>query len=296
MDLLKAALDFRASHITAKTTNVYRMVDGEADACPNLYIDNYADNWLIQSSGDFPEELLQVSGWRSIYYKKLEKGDKKSPQWMAGEKLPEFFEVFEGPSKYWVSFDHGYSQGFFIDQRDNRELMARLSKNKKMLNLFSYTSSFSLRAAFEGAHTVSVDLSSPSLEWAKRNFLLNKIDLENHLFWRGDARDYLKRAKKSGEFFDSVVIDPPSFSRDKKSGTFQIEKEFQSLVESAFEVLNSKGSIFFSCNLQKQDLSFFEKPLKKIAQKNSYKCEVKPLTWDFRRKSQLKAFLFTPIL
>jgi 23S rRNA (cytosine1962-C5)-methyltransferase len=293
ISLLNEARAKRASMLRNNATEAYRLFDGEGDGQADLYIDVFGEAWLVQSTGAFPEELRAASGFKSLYFKRLEKENKAAPQLIVGEELPSFFEVSEMGSRFLISFAQGYSQGLFIDQRENRQLMSEGLRDRRMLNLFSYTCAFSVVAAQQGADTVSVDLSSPYLEWGKKNFEINGLDPAQHLFWKGSSFDYLRRAAKRGERFHAIVIDPPSFSRDAKGKSFRVEKDFLDLVEPALKILEPGGRLLFSTNLRKQPWEYFERAFKDLARRENIKVARRAMPEDFREDDYLKAFVFS---
>src|SRR5436190_16643205 len=120
-----------------------------------------------------------------------------------------------------------------------------------MLNALAYTCGFSVAAAKAGVRTTSLDLSKKYLEWGKRNFALNQIDLAGHDFIYGDAFDWMRRFSKKNRAFDAVVLDPPTFSQSKESGTWQAEKNYGQLVAAALPLLKRGGVLFASTNAAK---------------------------------------------
>jgi 23S rRNA (cytosine1962-C5)-methyltransferase len=228
-------------------TDALRIIDGEGDGFGDLAVDDFAGHWLVETrGGHFPEWLKGAPQPRSIHWKKL--GDKKTPQWVAGEKLAEPFVVRENGIKYWIDFNAGYSQGIFLDQRDNRFALRKIAPGKTVLNCFSYTCAFGLSAAVGGANTVNLDLSKRYLDWGRRNYALNGINLQRHDFIYGDVIEWLKRFYKKGRFFDIVLLDPPTFSRNEKGAVFTVESGFGMLVNEAAAILNPQGTIFCSTN------------------------------------------------
>jgi 23S rRNA (cytosine1962-C5)-methyltransferase len=150
----------------------------------------------------------------------------------------------------------------FLDQRDNRRRLLTHHiasgfeiRNSKfeILNTFAYTCGFSVAAAKAGARTTSLDLSKKYLEWGKRNFALNQIDPAEHDFIYGDAFEWMRRLAKKGRVFDAVVLDPPTFSQSKESGTWQAEKNYGQLVASALPLLKRDGVLFASTNAAKME-------------------------------------------
>jgi 23S rRNA (cytosine1962-C5)-methyltransferase len=149
--------------------------------------------------------------------------------------------------------------GLFLDQRENR-LFMREKKPKSLLNLFAYTGAFSVAAAYEEATTTSIDLSKKTIERAKENFTLNNFDPKAHQFYADDVMKSLPRQEKRGAKYDCIILDPPTFSRSKETGVFQVEKEMPKLIKACLGLLNSEGWLLISTNcteLANQDLSRF---------------------------------------
>ena len=149
--------------------------------------------------------------------------------------------------RYGIDFSAGYSPGLFIDQRSNRQFVRR-SAPKKLLNCFAYTCSFSVAAASAGATTVNIDLSKKSLARGRENFGLNSLPTNDHRFLADDVFEVLPRLTRRGEKFDMVILDPPTFSRSWRGKTFQVERNFESLLLLALEVAEREGQILLSTN------------------------------------------------
>jgi 23S rRNA (cytosine1962-C5)-methyltransferase len=234
------------------------------------------------------ETLSREQSARSVYYKPLCSDVRglsavdSSPQLILGRAAPERFTVQENGLTFELSFREGYSVGLFLDQRDNRRrfLINHVAANfgswsarfppgalatrplktgldrepalrSEVLNTFAYTCGFSVAAAKAGARVTSLDLSKKYLEWGKRNFALNQIDPGEHDFIYGDAFDWMKRFEKRGRAFDAVVLDPPTFSQSKESGTWQAEKNYAQLIQAALPLLKRGGVLFASTNAAK---------------------------------------------
>jgi 23S rRNA (cytosine1962-C5)-methyltransferase len=118
----------------------------------------------------------------------------------------------------------------------------------ELLNTFAYTCGFAVCAAKAGARTTNLDLSKKYLEWGKRNFALNGLDVSGHDFIAGDVFDWLRRLAKKQRHFDLIALDPPTFSQSKEHGVFQAEKDFSELVASALPLLKPHGVLFASTN------------------------------------------------
>ena len=231
-------------------TDAVRLVDGAGDGVPGFALEEYAGRWMAMTPGSEiradVKDWLKASG-RSVYWKRLNQHQKESPVQLYGEKVEPSFLIKENGLDFEVSFESGYSQGIFLDQRLNRaEVMKRMAGGGKLLNLFSYTGGFSVAGASGGAETTTLDLSAPYLEWAKRNFRHNGMDDTQHHFCKGDAFHWLKRFAKQGRNFDGIIIDPPTFSRDEKGKVFRVEKDFGELAELAGKIL-AKGGWMLCC-------------------------------------------------
>lgn len=235
-------------------TNAVRLVDGGGDDLPGFALEEYAGKWMAMTAG--AEIRMEVKEWlkdsgRSVYWKRLDQHQKESPSHLYGEAAEGAFMIRENGLNYEVSFESGYSQGIFLDQRMNRaEVMSRMTGGGKLLNLFSYTGGFSVAGATGGAETTTLDLSAPYLEWAKRNFHHNGLDILEHHFCKGDAFHWLKRFAKQGRLFDGIVIDPPTFSRDEKGKVFRVEKDFGELAALAGSVLAKDGWMLCCTNFR----------------------------------------------
>lgn len=248
-NLLDTAVAKRAG-ILNEETNAVRIVDGAGDGVPGFALEEYAGRWMAMTPGG--EIRREVKNWlkasgRSVYWKRLDQHQKESPVHLYGDVTEGAFAIRENGLEFEVSFESGYSQGIFLDQRLNRrEVMRRMAGGGKLLNLFSYTGGFSVAGAMGGGEASTLDLSAPYLEWAKRNFRMNGLDETQHHFCKGDAFHWLKRFAKQGRKFDGIVIDPPTFSRDAKGKVFRVEKDFGELAELAGRVL-AKGGWMLCC-------------------------------------------------
>ena len=252
--LLDEAVGKRAGILSGGGTDAVRLVDGAGDGVQGFALEEYAGRWMAMTPGG--EISREVKGWlkasgRSVYWKRLDQHQKESPVHLYGEEASGAFSVLENGLAFEVSFESGYSQGIFLDQRMNRaEVMKRMAGGGKLLNLFSYTGGFSVAGAMGGGETTTLDLSAPYLEWAKRNFRMNELDDSAHHFCKGDAFHWLKRFAKQGRKFDGIVIDPPTFSRDAKGKVFRVEKDFGELAELAGRVLAKDGWMLCCTNFR----------------------------------------------
>ena len=193
----------------------------------------------------------------------------------------EDFVIEENGRKFWVNLDKYLDTGLFLDHRNTRKKVGDTAAGKRFLNLFSYTGSFTVYAATGGAvSSETVDLSNTYLDWARRNFELNGIDLAKHQIIRADVFQYLQTAFEAGKQFDLIVMDPPSFSNSKKmSDTLDIQRDHARLIQGAMKLLAPNGLMYFSNNLRSfaLDESIAEQYLVKDISKQS-------VPDDFRNK------------
>ncbi|MFZ3231763.1 MAG: class I SAM-dependent methyltransferase [Pseudobdellovibrio sp.] len=160
--------------------------------------------------------------------------------------------VLENGVSFLVNLWDYLDTGLFLDHRPMRYQFLKNTKTKRFLNLFCYTGSISVMAALAGATTFSVDMSGTYLDWAKENFKQNQIDPSKHFFFEEDVLEFIKNCKNWPEFigsFDTIFLDPPTFSNSKKmEGNFEVERDQELLVENLMPLLKPNGILYFSNN------------------------------------------------
>jgi len=207
---------------------------------------------------------MERTGAKGVYHKLLRRrvdkapAEAASPQPLMGGSAPEEFAIVENGVRFAMRFGEGYSVGLFLDQRGNRRrLLTRYAgpglalpglEGGEALNVFAYTCGFSVCAAQAGARVTSLDLSKKYLEWGRRNFEMNGLDPARHDFIFGDAFDWMRRLAKKGRTFDTILLDPPTFSRSREHGVFQAERNYGKLVAVALPLLKPGGALFCSTN------------------------------------------------
>lgn len=276
--LLKAKKE-RYSYEQKSNITAYRLFNQEGDGFGGLTIDRYNDfavfswyNSFIYSLKDmivsafkevYPEIKGAVSKYRFNYQEKADEGYLQS-KWLYGEEPPQNITVLENGLKYSVFLDDGLMTGLFLDQHVIRErLLDGLSLGKHFLNLFSYTASFSVAAAMGGAiSTTSVDLAKRSIPLSKAHFKENGLQLDKQRLIVMDVFDYFKYAKRHDLTYDVVLIDPPSFARNKKR-TFSVIKDYSKLVRDALALLNPGGLMILSTNASNLTSVQFKKEIQK---------------------------------
>lgn len=278
-EIISKSLALRQEYINQKFTNVYRLVNSYGDNIPELTIDVYNKNILLQYFKPFEKKvkesiytaLKEILAPDNISEKIRLKGKEVETYLVIGHEIPRDFTVLENSIKFNISFQEGGGTGLFLDQRENRKKIQYLAKGKEVLNLFCYTTSFSVYAGLGGAvKTVNIDLSKKAIEWSKKNFLLNQLDVDTHEFIVGDAGDWLRIFQKRGREFDIIIIDPPSFSTSK-SDVFTVEKDFPELIGHGLNILRKDGILAFSTNLAKMNFSKLFQLLPRVANFTSKK-------------------------
>lgn len=200
-------------------TTAYRLINGEGDFLPGLIVDRYHDITVIQISTLGMEKLkpllLPLLPGR-VYEKSLlpsRKEERLSPfeGWLRGEGSTKV-EVLEEGLRFNIDVKEGQKTGFFLDQRENRKVIRSLSRNKKVLNLFSYTGGFTLAALAGGAlEAHSVDISTKACQMAQENIKLNGFKEQRVI--TADVFEFLRHEQIP---YDLVILDPPAFAKKQK--------------------------------------------------------------------------------
>jgi len=196
-------------------------------------------------------EILDISASHVVL--KQRKRQRGTEQYQAFCKKNESFTVTEGSAKFKVNLHDYLDTGLFLDHRPLRLQFSNTLRDKKFLNCFCYTATFSVHAALSGATTCNVDLSNTYLEWAKENFKLNRISLTAHRFIQADCLQWLKNCLDQ---FDVIFLDPPSFSNSKRmETTLDIQRDQERLIDLTMKLLAPNGTLYFSNNFNKFKLS-----------------------------------------
>ena len=158
------------------------------------------------------------------------------------------FSATEFSIPYLLQFQETKHPGLFLDHAPLRRWLMDTQKEKKVLNLFSYTGSLSVAAARGGAsHVTTLDLSKSTIEWAQENWKNAGLEEARGNFIYGDVFEWLPRLVKKGEMYDTILSDPPSFSRSK-NGVFSTQKDSGKLHELIFPLLKVGGVLVSSIN------------------------------------------------
>ncbi len=241
-------------------TNAFRLVHNEGDSMPGLIVDVYGSLAVLQAHSTgmhdirqkLAEAIVAVSeGKITTVYDKSSHAIHK----MTGRVVEDGFlvgdmgecEMLENGHHFYINAVTGQKTGFFLDQRENRELLAHYSKGKRVLNMFGYTGGFSVYAAKAGAKIVhTVDSSAPAIAIAEKNMKLNGFDAPEYSCIVADARKYIETMEQ-GEY-DVIVLDPPAYAKNLASRN-QALKGYRSLNAMVLARIKSGGVLFtFSCS------------------------------------------------
>lgn len=240
-------------------TNCYRLVHGEGDGLPGLVIDIYDRTAVVQchSIGMHLSREAIAKGLQDVYGPQLEAIYDKS-----SETLPERYAsaisngYLHGLSTHRVAVENGHSflvdwetgqkTGFFLDQRDNRQLLSTYAQGKTVLNAFCYTGGFSVYALSAGAAQVdSVDISKKAIELTDQNIALNQKGQGRHQSYAADVLKFLQQTEQS---YDLMIVDPPAYAKslDKRHSAVQ---GYKRLNAAAIKKIKPGGVLFtFSCS------------------------------------------------
>lgn len=247
-------------------TNVYRLIHGEGDHLPGLIVDYYNGTAVIQAHhvGMQAHRVQIAAAIQKTYGKTLSGVYDKSAEtfpknigpilneWILGKPATDL--VQEYGANYRIDWEKGQKTGFFIDQRENRKLLASYSSGKKVLNTFCYSGGFSVLALQEGAVEVhSVDISHKAIELTEENLALNPNLTGRH---ESKVADVVKYIREIGDDYDVIVLDPPAFAKNLKARHNAVQA-YKRLNGEALKKIKTGGILFtFSCS-QVVDKSLF---------------------------------------
>ncbi len=258
---LNNAYIFRQNSGFTGNKKAFRLVHGEGDSLPGLIIDVYDRTVVVQahtigmylSVSMISEALQKIFGDSidAIYNKSknsLPKDFAVNVQngYLWGENSNSEAVIIENSCKFNVNWDTGQKTGFFLDQRDNRFLLNRFSKDKRVLNAFCYSGGFSVYALKSGASLVhSVDASAKAIELVEQNVKLNDCNLENHESFKADVMKFLKEQELP---YDVMILDPPAFAKTV-SKRHKAVQAYKRLNIEGLRLVAKGGILFtFSCS------------------------------------------------
>lgn len=265
---LKKNKKTRSSILKSEQTNCFRLYEKDIPEYPYI-VDIYGDHALIYEKGkkipssDYKfietrrvhqaqifeaiQKVMEISS-NNIIIKTREVKKGKS-QYKRANWVDDFFTVYENNMSFLVNLKMYIDTGLFLDHRVLRKWLLKDCAQKRVLNLFSYTGSLSVAAAMGGAQVTTIDLSKTYLEWAVKNFEINKIETHKHEFIQADLMEYIKSDLK--ESYDVILLDPPSFSNSKRmETTLDVQRDHVFLITQLMPHLNKNAPLYFSTNLR----------------------------------------------
>ena len=302
--LFRQAKEKRSAYYQDELTTAFRLFNQEGDGFGGLTVDLYGDYAVFSWYNSYVYQIRKVisEAFRQVFpevlgaYEKIRfKGLDYESAYVYGQEAPEFFTVLENGVLYQVFMNDGLMTGIFLDQHEVRgSLVDGLAMGKSLLNMFSYTAAFSVAAAMGGAsQTTSVDLAKRSRELSQAHFQANGISTDEHRFIVMDVFEYFKYTKRKGLTYDVIVLDPPSFARNKKQ-TFSVVKDYHKLISQSLEILNPGGIIIASTNAANVSRQKFTEQIDKGFAGRSYQILNKyglPADFAYNKKDESSNYL-----
>ena len=302
--LFRQAKEKRSAYYQDDLTTAFRLFNQEGDGFGGLTVDLYGDYAVFSWYNSYVYQIRQTisEAFRQVFpevlgaYEKIRfKGLDYESAHVYGQEAPDFFTVLENGVLYQVFMNDGLMTGIFLDQHEVRgSLVDGLATGKSLLNMFSYTAAFSVAAAMGGAsQTTSVDLAKRSRELSQAHFQANGISTDDHRFVVMDVFEYFKYAKRKGLTYDVIVLDPPSFARNKKQ-TFSVAKDYHKLISQSLEILNPGGIIITSTNAANVSRQKFTEQIDKGFAGRSYQILNKyglPADFAYNKKDESSNYL-----
>lgn len=302
--LFRQAKEKRSAYYQDDLTTAFRLFNQEGDGFGGLTVDLYGDYAVFSWYNSYVYQIRKVisEAFRQVFpevlgaYEKIRfKGLDYESAHVYGQEAPDFFTVLENGVLYQVFMNDGLMTGIFLDQHEVRgSLVDGLAMGKSLLNMFSYTAAFSVAAAMGGAsQTTSVDLAKRSRELSQAHFQANGISTDDHRFIVMDVFEYFKYAKRKDLTYDVIVLDPPSFARNKKQ-TFSVAKDYHKLISQSLEILNPGGIIIASTNAANVSRQKFTEQIDKGFAGRSYQILNKyglPADFAYNKKDESSNYL-----
>ncbi len=302
--LFRQAKEKRSAYYQDDLTTAFRLFNQEGDGFGGLTVDLYGDYAVFSWYNSYVYQIRKAisEAFRQVFpevlgaYEKIRfKGLDYESAHIYGQEAPDFFTVLENGVLYQVFMNDGLMTGIFLDQHEVRgSLVDGLAMGKSLLNMFSYTAAFSVAAAMGGAsQTTSVDLAKRSRELSQAHFQANGISTDDHRFIVMDVFEYFKYAKRKGLTYDVIVLDPPSFARNKKQ-SFSVAKDYHKLISQSLEILNPEGIIIASTNAANVSRQKFTEQIDKGFAGRSYQILNKyglPADFAYNKKDESSNYL-----
>ena len=316
---IRYAWGYRKSVMAPEELNCCRVIFGEADGFPGLTVDRFSDILVVQTLSVGMERIkdmllallldeLRTDGQEvagifernDVAIRALEGMEQYKGWWGAEHPESPVTEICENGIYYAVDVENGQKTGFFLDQKYNRQAVARLARGKTVLDCFTHTGSFALNAARGGAeHVTAVDVSESAVEMARRNAARNGL-AEKMDFLAADIFDLLPALEaKGGKPYDFIILDPPAFTKSRKTVS-SAERGYKEINYRAMKLL-PRGGYLATASMPS---ALFEKMLKSAAADAGVELRQiearqqspdHPILWSVPETDYLKFYLFQVI-
>jgi 23S rRNA (cytosine1962-C5)-methyltransferase len=261
---VRAAVELRTRLLSPGVAGACRLVHGEGDGLPGLSVDRLGEFLLVykysRAAEAYLERLVPVLADElqpaGIYMQDRVRGvvadERRPPAFhLQGKTAPPELSVEEDGLRFLVDPSAPVSPGLFLDLREGRRLAERLASGRRVLNLFSFTGSFGVRAVRGGAASVvNVDAAARSHARCRQNLVASGLDAEACEGFTGDAFAYLERRRQRGDRFGLVIVDPPPFSR-VKDRVFSAMRDWEELLQAIAHVVEPGGEVLAISNAAK---------------------------------------------
>ena len=259
---LERAVASRQALADDPSTDAYRLVNAESDLLPGLVLDRYGDYLVVQFltlgierwKAELVGLMADLLRPRGIYERsdvevRKKEGLAQVSGLLHGEEPPDLVEVTENGHRFLVDIKAGHKTGFYLDQRENRQKLARYCRGQEVLNCFAYTGAFAVYAAAAGAGRITnVESSTQALELARRNMALSGFTDRDDEYVEGDVFQVMREYRDRGRTFDLIILDPPKFaySQHQVQSACRGYKDINLL---AMQIIAPGGILFtFSCS------------------------------------------------
>jgi len=259
---LETAIALRSTLISSANLGACRLVHAESDGLPGVVVDRYGDFLVCQFLTAGAEiwrdtivaQLAAICPVRGIYERsnqpiRAKEGLVMRDGSVAGQSPPEWIPFQENGLLFQADVRQGHKTGFYLDQRDNRAIVAGMCADLEVLNCFAYTGGFAVAALMAGArHVTNLDISDTVLAAADTHARLNAIADDRMVNMAGDVFQVLRRFRDMGRRFDAIILDPPKFA-DSRSRVPQAARGYKDINLLAMKLLRPGGWLFtFSCS------------------------------------------------
>ena len=259
---IQNAVELRRELHLEQMTGMYRLIHAESDGLPGLIVDRYNQMLVVQflTAGAeawqdaIQQVLANLEGVSCIYERsdadvRALEGLPVRSGLRCGQLPPQPMIIAENGLQFMVDVTAGHKTGFYLDQRENRQVFREMCASKDVLNCFSYSGAFGVYALAGDARSVAnIDSSADALALARQNLALNGFEPDAHTFIEGDVFQVLRLFRDQGRSFDIIVLDPPKFAPTAAQAE-RAARGYKDINLLAFKLLRPGGLLFtFSCS------------------------------------------------